>query len=186
MTEQQLPTDDAMSSLTEMSEALYTAEQNVLELEARLKLAKRKRDLIAMKQVPEYMEAAGVAFLGMTGGRRVDVKPILSVTPLAANRPLVYAALDAQGAGNLIKTTVSIPFGRDSQAEVKKLVAQLQEMGHQTKCDVKVESSTLKKHVRTRLEQGLPVDTDLFGVKEFKKASFTEGAPKEPIFDGES
>ena len=168
-----------------MGQLLYDAEQKVLDLDAQLKIAKRSRDYIAGTQIPEFMKDAEIEFIGMSGGRRVDIKEILAVQPLAANRPLVYAAVAEAGDGSLIKTTVSIPFGRGEQEKVKKLLATLQRAGLTPKCDTKIEPSTLKKWVKDRLAAGKPVDKDLFGVRDFSKATFTEGAPNESVFDGE-
>lgn len=182
---QPLPSDQSMSSLTTAGQALYDAEQKVLNLEARLKEAKKARDAIAMSSIPDLMAEMGIEEIKMTGGRKVEVKEVLSVTPKAADRPKVMEAVVEQGAGALIKTTVSVPFGRGEDEKVKALLTLLQDQGHQAKCDTKIEPSTLKKHVRERLESGLPVDQTLFGVRQFNIAKFSEGAPKEAIFEGE-
>jgi len=179
------PTDEQSSTLTALGQELLAAEQKVLDTEAAFKAAKRARDRIAMTAIPEAMEQMGVESLTMTGGRKIEVKPFLSVVPLAANRPRVLEELEAQGAGSLIKTTVSVPFGRGEGDKVKDLLTQLQEAGLQAKSESKVEPQTLKKHVRDRLKAGLPVDTELFGVKDLRRAEFTAGKPTEAVFDGE-
>ena len=181
----ELPTDESMSALTQMGQQLYDAEQAVIDAEARLKHAKRKRDALATQAIPSALEEMGIESLTMTGGRKIEVKPILSVTPLAANRPRVMEEVTKQGAESIIKTTVSVPFGRGEQEAVKALLTKLQEDGLSAKLDTKIEPQTLKKHVKERLEAGLPVDTELFGVREFTQAKFTEGKPTEPVFDGE-
>ena len=179
-----LPLDSELSSLSALGQDLYEAEEYVFQAEHDLKLAKGKRDHLARSLIPELMKELGVEFIGMTGGRRVDVKSILSVVPLAADRPLVLKHLEEQGAGALIKTTITVPFGRGEEVKVKDLLNLLQEHGIGSKLEKKVEPPTLKKHIKERLEQGLPVPKE-FNVKKFDQASFTEGKPKKPIFPGE-
>lgn len=179
-----LPQDSELSSLSQLGEDLVEAENAVFLAEHKLKLAKSARDNIANTQIPELMKELGVEFIGLAGGRRVDVTPILSVTPLAADRPLVFAALEEQGAGALIKTTVSVPFGRGQDEKVKELLELLQTKGLAGKLDKKVEPQTLKKHVKERLLEGKPVPA-CFNVKKFDQAKFTKGKPTKPVFDDE-
>lgn len=179
-----LPTNDELSSLSGLGQDLYTAEERVFAIERRLKLAKANRDHIANNLIPELMSELGVEELQMTGGRKIAVKPILSVVPLADDRPLVYAALEKMGAGSLIKTNVSVQFGRGDEQKVKDIIALLEEHGHAAKLTKKVEPPTLKKHIKDRLAEGLPIPA-CFNVKTFTQAKFTEGKPVAPVFDGE-
>ena len=179
-----LPTDSELSSLSSLGQDLYEAEENVFQAEHELKIAKKKRDHIAHGLVPELMKELGVESISMTGGRKVDVKSILSVVPLAADRPMVLKHLEEQGAGSLIKTTVTVPFARGEDDKVKALLDLLQGRGLAGKLDKKVEPPTLKKHIKDRLAKGLPVPKE-FNVKEFFQAAFSEGKPKKPIFDDE-
>ena len=166
-------------------EKLLEAEEKVLLLTAQLKQATRQRDHISQNIVPDFLNEVGIEEIKLRGGRKIELTNILSVRPPPANRPLVLEALVAQGAGGLIKTTVSVPFGRGEQEAVKALLAKLQADGMQAKAETKVESSTLKRHVRLRLDKGLAVDKELFGVRDVNIAKFTENAPVEPRFDGE-
>ncbi len=181
---QNLPTNSELSSLSSLGQDLYVAEELVFQVEHDLKLATAARDYIANTLIPELMKELDVEFIGMTGGRRIDVKQIFSATPLAADRPLVYAALEEQGAGALIKTTVSIPFGRGDEQKVKDIIQLLEVNGHAPILAKKVEAPTLKKHVKERLAAGKPVPA-CFNVKKFDHAEFTEGKPKKAVFDGE-
>lgn len=180
-----LPSDSELSSLARAGQELFDAEKKVLDLEAQLKVAKKVRDAIAHVTVPELLGEIGIEQITMTGGREVSVKEYLSVSPLKDNRPLVLAALVEQGAGALIKSTVSVSFGRDSAEEVKRVNEMLQREGLTTKIDIKVEPATLKKHVKERLAKGEFVDQELFGVRTGAVAKFSKGAPKAQPFGDE-
>ena len=179
-----IPLDSELSSLSSLGQDLYEAEEQIFLAANTLKVATAHRDNIANNLIPELMKELGVEEIKLTGGRKVSVKSILSATPLAADRPLVYAALEEQGAGALIKTTVSVPFGRGDEQKVMELLDVLQANGYAGKLAKKVEAPTLKKHVKDRLAEGLPVPA-CFNVKSFDRAEFTEGKPKKPAFDGE-
>lgn len=178
------PTDNELSTLARLGEELYEAESEVLRLEAELKQAKVRRDRIQRDLIPEAMSEIGVLEF-RTANSKISVKEMLEVRPLVDNRPLVLKALEEQGAGALIKTTLSVPFNRGEDEAVKQACEILQQQGRQFKQERKVEPQTLKKHVRDRLKDGKPVDMELFGVSQFKKAIFEDGAPEAPIFDEE-
>lgn len=179
-----LPQSDQLYQLSELARRLYDAEKRVLELEAELKRARRLRDTIQLTEIPSYLEEVGVTSFS-TPDVKVDLEEILVVQPLAANRPLVLQELERQGAGGLIKSTVTVAFDRGQEEKAAELIRSLQVQGMVPKQDRWVEPSTLKKHVRTRLEKGEDIDADLFGVRQLKKATFASGAPEAPVFDDE-
>lgn len=179
-----VPTDSTLSTLSQLGEDFYDAESEVLRLEALLKRAKTRRDNIQLTEIPEFLYEVGITEFA-TKDLKVKVSEMLQVTPKKENRPLVLAMLEKQGAGNLIKSLVTVQFNRGQDEKAKKIIALLREHDLAPKQEKKVESQTLKKHVKDRLEAGKVVDMDLFGAKQFKKASFVDGAPEPPVFDGE-
>ena len=177
--------EPTLQQLRLLGEDLLHAEVEVLRLTARLKQAKAARDLISKTAVPEMLAEVGMKSIELLDGEKIEIKDILSVTPPKANRPKVIEHLIEKGEGGMIKTTVSIPFKVGEESDIKELILLLGEEGYACNQDTKVESSTLRSWVKKRLDEGLPVDTDLFGVYQAKEAHFTNNAPKEPIFDGE-
>jgi hypothetical protein len=178
-------TDSGLRSLAELADSLFDAEEDVLRLGAELKRAAKKRDAIAQGEIPELMRDIGVATIVTTDGAKVELKDVLSVTPLKKNRPRVMQVLVEEDAGSLIKTTVLVPFNRDEDDAVVDVLAYLTSIGRQAREDRKVEAQTLKKWVKDRLEAGEEVDMELFGVRKFEIAQFSDGGPKAPIFDDE-
>lgn len=179
-----IATDSTLSTLSQLGKDLYDAESEVLRLDALLKRAKTHRDNIQLTEIPEFLGEVGITEFA-TDSVKVKVTDMLQVQPLKENRPLVLAELEKQGAGTLIKSIVTVQFNRGEEERAKKIIALLRENDLTPKQEKKVESQTLKKHVKTRLEKGQVVDMALFGVKQFKKASFVDGAPEAPVFPGE-
>lgn len=178
------PTDQGLSRISELGQKLYEAEKAVLQLEADLRRAVRARDELSTKLIPDVMEELGLESF-KTRDFVVEVDSVLRVQPKAESRPLVIQALEDMQLGSIVKTTVIVAFDRGQDAEVDKAVKLLAEMGRQPKLERKVEPATLKKVIKDRLEEGKPVDMDLFGVSQFRKAEFSSGAPTPPVFEGE-
>lgn len=178
------PQGDQLSTLSELARRLYDAEAQVLRLQAELKRAVRVRDAIQFNEIPEYLNEVGIREFA-TDDVKVSVEDQLLVQPRAENRPLVLLELEKLGAGTLIKSTVTVAFDRGQEETAKTLMSDLVRNGLQPKQEKWVEPSTLKKFVRTRLENGQVVDADLFGVRQLRKANFVSGAPEVPVFDGE-
>jgi hypothetical protein len=173
-----------LSQLVKLGESLYDAEAEVLRLDAELKRAKARRDRIQNLLLPEAMEEIGITeFRTPTSHFKVQEK--LVVQPKAADRPLVLQALEEQGAGELIKTKLEVPFNRGEEEAVASVCEALGLLGRDYKQDRSVHPSTLKKHVKDLLSRGEPLNTELFGVRTFQSAVFTSGAPEAPIFDEE-
>ena len=180
----EMPTDTELSTLAALGDDLFNAEEEVLRLAAELKRAQKIRDGIQQEEIPEAMAEIGVLEF-RTAKCKIELQEVLRVQPKVANRPLVLLAVEEAGQGALIKTTVTVPFGRGESEKAKELLAEIQARGLQSKQERKIEPSTLKKYVKDKMEAGEPLDQDLFGVYKFKQAKFSDGAPVPPVFDGE-
>lgn len=178
------PTDEQLSTVGALGQDLYNAEVEVLRQEMALREAKKFRDDIAQNLIPQALDEAGLTGIE-TPTFKVDVKPVLRVTPLKANRPLVLQRLEELGAGALIQTTVSIGFKPNQQEAVDKFVAEVSADHSNVKEDRSVHSSRLRKFVADRLKAHKEVDHDLFGVTEFREAKFASGGPTLEVFEGE-
>lgn len=178
------PTDKELSTLAQLGEDFYAAEAEVLRLEAELARAKRKRDTIQLEEIPEAMELIGVVSF-QTPTSKFELEEKIFVQPKKDDRPLVLQAVEKQGDGALIKTTVSVPFNKGEDEKVEALLKHLKEQGLQSKQEKKIEAATLRKWVIDRLKKGKPVDLGLFGVRKFTQAIFSDGAPEEPVFEDE-
>lgn len=173
------PTDQSVSTLSALGLFLVDAEKAVLVAEDVLKKAQAMKRDVEERMIPDAMREAGVEELKLTGGVVIALDEVLSVTPKKENRQLVLNWLEKEGYGALIKRTISVAFTREQQAEADNLVKLLVEEHHMpTKEERKVESGTLKKHVKNLLEQGANLPTDILGIYQFTRAKITEGKPK--------
>lgn len=173
------PTDQGVSTLANLGQALVKAELDVLKAEAELKKAQDLRKDIEERQIPDAMREAGVEELKLAGGVVIGIEEVLGVTVRKDNKQRVLNWLEKEGHGGIIKRKLSVTFNKDQQDEASNLIKVLvEEHGMPTKEEREYASQTLKKIVRERREAGLPVPDDIINVYSAEKAKITKGKPK--------
>lgn len=173
------PTDQGVSTLANLGQALVKAELDVLKAEAELKKAQDLRKDIEERQIPDAMREAGVEELKLAGGVVIGIEEVLGVTVRKDNKQRVLNWLEKEGHGGIIKRKLSVAFNKDQQDEASNLIKVLvEEHGMCTKEEREYSSQTLKKIVRERREAGLPVPDDIINVYSAEKAKITKGKPK--------
>lgn len=173
-----------VQSLVALSEQMLAAQERVLDLEARLKLAKMRLAELETRSIPDAMETLGVASLSAADGSyEIGLEDVLSVRPSPQNRPRVLDVVREMGYDGLIKTSVVANYSKGKDGAARDLFQTLADSGQDVQLSAKIEPQTLKKFVTDRLASGDDIDLELFGVYRIRRAKFTKGAPKEPIFD---
>ena len=162
--EDRIPTDSEIAKLRDLADELRVAELEVETATEALKKAQERRRDIAEVQLPELMDDLGMETFTTTDGRKVSVKVSVHASIPKTRLPEAMDWLVARNYGGLIKSTVTVNFGRDEADEAKDLVADLEEDGLAPKLAEGVHPSTLKSWARERLEAGDEIDVDLFGV----------------------
>lgn len=168
------PSTDALSQLGVLANDLYLAELEQAQAEETLRAAQRKVRAISEVSIPELMDEVGVSEFTTKSGIKLSVKDNLRVSPPAARRQEAYDWLVEHGLGDLVKRNVIVGFGRDEGDQALELLEDLEGKGLRTKEERKVESATLKKHIRELLEQGADVPLDLFGTTQFRQTKITQ------------
>jgi hypothetical protein len=171
-----------LKDIADLGAALYEAEKEVLRLSELLKHATKKRDAIAQVDLPAMMDAAEMRSFE-SKEFSLEIVDALHVSPKVDNRPRVLQELENQGAGALIKHTLTAYFNRGE--DITPAINALQLLGKCPDVEKKVEPATLKKWVKTKMEAGEVLDSELFGIRSFRQAKFSKGAPVVPVFDGE-
>ena len=180
------PTDQSVSTLSNLGRSLVDAEVKVLEAERTLKQAKEAKKDIEERLIPDAMREAGVAELKLTGGVVIGISEILGVTVRSDNKQRVLNWLEKEGHGAIIKRTLSVAFNKDQQEAADNLIKVLvEEQKMPTKEQREYASQTLKKIVKERRETGKDVP-DIITVYSAEVAKITKGKPKLIFKDEES
>ncbi len=170
-------TDDAPDSsqlvqLGDLANDLFLAELRLQEAQEKAREAQALVNSIAEQQIPDLMDALGLASFETKSGVKLTVSDVIRASIPKVRREEAYKWMDDAGYGELIKHKVTISFGRDEGEEAECLLESLrsQNPDFPVTDEKKVESSTLRKFVGDRLSDGKKIPMDLFGVAQFRKA----------------
>lgn len=168
------PSKSDLSELSQLASDLYRAELELQEAEETYKAAQRRVRDISEHQIPELMDEIGMAEFTTTSGIKISVKDSLRVSPPAARRQECWDWIEEQGYGDLVKRNVIVGFGRNEDSDALALRDKLEAEGLAVKDERKVESATLKKFIKERLEAGDNVPLDMFGTVEYRQTKITQ------------
>lgn len=173
------PTDEGVSTLSNLGRQLVAAELEVMKAEDALDKVKAVKQDIEEKLIPDAMREFGVESpLKLTGGVVIELDEILGVTVNTENKQRVLNWLEKEGHGAIIKRTLSVAFRKDQQDAAKKLIKVLvEEQKMPTKEQREYASATLKKIVRERRSDGKPIP-DTINVYSATIAKIKKGKPK--------
>lgn len=161
--------------------ARLLVEQQAAVAEAEEKLAAAKAALLLTERVdlPELMKELGLQEVKLEDGSKVTVTPDVICAIAEAKRADAFAWLEERGYGGLIKTEVSVSFGRDELEKAEEVASVLSEVAERPSAiERTVHPQTLKAFVKERMAAA-ELDAramELFGVQPFDRAKLT--APK--------
>lgn len=162
---------------------LEAAQERVTDLQADI-------TRLRTEEIPAVMDEFNLSEVKLKDGSKVHVRPlILANIPSEGaimkcrdgqlahamrdrlNKCLSY--LRKNGAAALIKTLLKANFGKDSEAEAKAAIAALKKLGVPAEVIKTVHPQSLNAWVRERIENGKPIDMELFKVFNGQMAEIT-------------
>jgi ABC-type sugar transport system substrate-binding protein len=115
------------------------------------------------------MREVGLAEMKLANGVEVVISEEVTAAITEERRAAAHAWLREHDFGGLIKTVVTVPFGRGEEEEARRLAAAIAE---EHACELKeaIHPQTLKAFVKEQVEAGKPLPFELFGVFPFSRA----------------
>ena len=143
---------------------LKQKEDEIAELEEKLKKKKEEADDISSRVIPELLAEQGLSELKLQDGSKVSVKKEFRCTlPKDLDkRDAAYKWLRDQGLGDIIKNNVSVTFGKGEDDKAKRLLDLAVENGFQPDQKSDVAWNTLTALFQERVESGLDMPSDVF------------------------
>jgi len=124
-----------------------------------------------MEDLPELMHEVGLLSVKLEDGSVVELTDEIDCGISEANREEAHRWLVDHGFGGLIKTEVTVTFGRGEHDEAEEFGEQVaRDTGHTPEIIERVHPSTLRSFVKEQLEKGAAVPFDIFGVRPYSKA----------------
>jgi hypothetical protein len=155
----------AAEELKELNDEIAAVEEQLTELKSR-------RHYIRTKAMPQYLMEAGLEEIKVDGMRFVLNDFVVGSIPKdPEKRARAMDELEAMGAMGLLKTNVSVAFGKGDHELAEKAFALLNEhygLGSANMVE-SVHPSTLQAHVRDMIRNGEAADWEALGIQVGKK-----------------
>jgi len=160
--QQELIEKSDIQTLANFCLELQSYENEITELEQKIKDRKEKADKISSEIIPNLLAEQGLASLKLADGSAVDVKKTYSCTIKKDSLDAAYTWLRDQGLGDIIKNEVSVVFGKGEDTRANNLLDLAVQEGYEPSQKQKVEPMTLKALYRERVEAGLDMPSEFF------------------------
>lgn len=158
---------------------------SIASLEEMLKSANGRLHEIKTQALPEALAQVGSSVWSKPDGTvTVEVKPFVAGTlpkpEHKEERDRAIKLLEEYGAGEIIKTEVSLSFGKSQHNMALDTIGRLRQEGLEPVVSSGVHPQTLLSFVRERLKSGEEVDVAGLGLFQGRQAKITFAAEKKP------
>lgn len=124
-------------------------------------------------RIPAIMKELGMEEFKLTDGSKVGIKEDVKCGITEANKPAALAWLEENNFDGIVKTSLSVAFGKGEKEDMEKAKTALAEAGFLPDLNQGVHPATLKSFVKERLEKGDNIPIDTFSIFEFTIAKIT-------------
>ena len=145
---------------------LKQKEDEIAELEDKLKKKKEEADHISSKVIPELLAEQGLSEIKLADGSKVSVKQEFRATlpKDEVRRDAAYQWLRDQGLGDIIKNNVSVTFGKGEDDKAQSLIDLAVANGYEPSQKSDVAWNTLSALYEERVKAGLDMPSDVFSL----------------------
>ena len=153
---------DGGKQLSGLVRQLNNVNQQIEDAETHLKALKQEKQRMAFEQIPMLMDEMGIERLDVDGVT-VKLKAFVSASIPADRKQEAFNWLREHGLDDIIKNDIIVSFGRGQDNQAGDVMYDLEQKGFHPEQKTHVHSMTLKAFVKERVEQGKPIDLDMFG-----------------------
>jgi hypothetical protein len=140
---------------------LRSLEQQIEDAENHIKALKQQKHSLSTEIIPNLMDEMGVERLDVDGVSVVRKNVVHASIP-PARKEEAFEWLRQNNCDDIIKNDIVCSFGRGQDNEAGDVLGQLRDRGYDPQQKQHVHPGTLKAFVRERIENGLPIELDLF------------------------
>lgn len=149
-----------------LARALTEAEDDIERIEAQLKVAKERERRLREEDLPAAMAELGLTKIKLETGETIETKLDVYCAITAAQKGVAFEWLDGHGFGGLIKSELSVDFGRDELGLAKEMAKTIAESyGKSASLSQAVAPQTLKAWLKEQLTAGADVPLSLFNAR---------------------
>lgn len=152
----------ATRQLSSLVRELRSVEAQIEDAENTVKSLKQEKQKLSVDLIPQLMDEMGIERVDVDGVT-VTRKTIVSASIPADRKEEAFGWLRDNRLDDIIKNDITVSFGKGEDNRAKDAAAVLEDRGFAPSIKTHVHPSTLKAFVRERVENGKPIDLDLFG-----------------------
>ena len=157
-------TDAQVKKISVKCTELQEKEQEVANIEERLKKVKKDALFLSEETIPNLMQEAGVTQLILSNGTSVTVSPFYGARISSDRKEEAFQWLRANNFADLIRNNVGVSFTAGDDAKAQQVLELLKKEGHRPVQKQEVNAMQLKQWAREQIEKGVIVPVDLFSV----------------------
>lgn len=165
---------DKMDALNAALEEAVALEQAVVQMEEDLKAVKKSLNALKCSRIPDLMGELQMDEVSFRGWKvKIDDFVSGSLPKDGDRHERAIQWLEDHGAGGLIKTDLTLAFGKSQHNEALDLAGRLEAEGLAPSVKTGVHAQTLHAFARERIRNGDPLDIDLLGLYVGKVAKMS-------------
>ena len=149
-------------TLSDLVRKLRSVEKEIEDAENHVKALKQEKHKLSVENIPALMDEMGVERLDVDGVT-VTRKMMVHASIPSARKDEAFAWLRSEGLDDIIKNDVTVSFGKGQDNLAGDLIGRLEAEGYDPGQKTYVHPSTLRAFVKERVENGKPIDLDMFG-----------------------
>ncbi len=153
---------DGGKQLSGLVRQLNTKQEQIDQTEDYLKELKQEKQKIAFEQIPMLMDQMGIERIDVDGAT-VKLKSFVSASIPADRKQEAFNWLREHNLDDIIKNDIVVSFGRGQDNAAGDVMYDLEQKGYHPEQKTHIHAMTLKAFIKERVEQGKPIDLDMFG-----------------------
>lgn len=171
-------TSDALVRITQLADLLREQQRQVAQLEEALRDAKEAARRTEREDLPTLMAELGLGEIKLLDGTTVTVAHDVECGISVERMPAAIAWLTAHGYDGILKTKLSMEFGRGEVDEAELIAREISALSERS-VDVAqtIHPQTLKAFVKERMEAGEAIPFDTFGIMPFDRVKLKAPRP---------
>ena len=170
---------DILTQIAELSKLLRNADAQVAALTLELQDAKEEVRRIQEDDLPELMREVGLSEIKLADGSSIKVVDEVDCSISEERRYRAHEWLVANGFGGIIKSAITVEFGRDEHTEALAAAEQIHNVtGRDALLKEGVHPQTLKAFIKEQMAAGQTIPQELFGIRPYSKAKLTKAKAK--------
>lgn len=166
------PSDNDLKALVKAAEELADLKEQIDDLESTLAEINNHYNYIAQQEIPQLMEELGLKTFELKDGRKIGVKDFISGSLPKDEEGFEWSVnwLKKNELESILKTDVSMKFGKGEENFVKNVVGLLVDNGYQPEQKYGVHPQTLYAAIRELQKNGVDIPFEQLGLYAGKKA----------------